>query len=69
MKEARWLIQVWGDVEPMLHGPFKTDEKRLQKAKKLLREDEGTLFRMNIDAEGLPYVESFSGEELPNPYC
>ncbi len=21
MAEAMWLIQVWGDVEPILHGP------------------------------------------------
>ena len=61
-----FLIQVCGDVEPILHGPFKTDSSRLKKAKRLHEEDEGTLIRLDIDAKGVPQVEAFSGSELPN---
>ncbi len=60
-----FLIQVWGDVEPILHGPYKTDAERLKKAKRLHKEDEGTLIRLDIDVEGVPKVEPFSGSELP----
>ena len=55
----------WGDVEPILHGPFKTDSSRLKKAKRLDKEDEGTLIRLDIDAEGVPQVEALSKSELP----
>ena len=65
MKQTRWLVQVWGDVQPTLHGPFKTDAGRLKKARALQREDEGSLIRLNLDAEGAPHVEPFSGAELP----
>ena len=58
-----YLIQVWGDVKPILHGPFKTDGVRLRKAKQLRKEDIGTLIRLDID-EGKPHVEPFSGAEL-----
>jgi hypothetical protein len=63
-----YLIQVWGDVEPILHGPYKTDGSRLRKAKQLYKEDEGTVIRLDIDGEGKPQVEPFSEAELPCPY-
>jgi hypothetical protein len=66
MRDTLWLIQVCGDVEPHLHGPFKTDSARLHKARQLADGDEGTLIRLDIDAEGIPHVEAFSGSELPN---
>jgi hypothetical protein len=62
----RFLIQVWGDVEPILHGPYKTDAERLRKAKRLHEEHEGTLIRLDIDAKGTPQVEPFSASEFPN---
>jgi len=49
-----FLIQVCGDVEPILHGPYKTDAERLKKAKRLYKEDEVTLIRLDIDAKGVP---------------
>jgi hypothetical protein len=61
-----FLIQVCGDVEPILHGPFKTDSSRLKKAKQLHDNEEGSLIRLDIDAKGVPQVEAFSGSELPN---
>ncbi len=61
-----FLIQVCGDVEPILHGPYKTDAERLKKAKRLHKEDEGTLIRLDIDAKGVPQLEAFSGSELSN---
>lgn len=64
-----FLIQVWGDVEPILHGPYKTDAERLRQAKRLHEEDRGTLIRLDIDAKGAPQVEPFSGSELPSRWC
>jgi hypothetical protein len=37
----RYLIQVWGDTDPTLFGPYADDEDRLQDAKEAHQEDEG----------------------------
>ena len=63
-----FLLQMWGDVEPILHGPYKTDTERLRQAKQLQKEDEGTLIRLDIDADGGPHVKPFSEAELPTLY-
>jgi hypothetical protein len=68
MPHTMYLIQVWGDVEPVLHGPYNTDGSRLKKAKQLRTENEGALIRLDIDGEGKPQVKPFSGAELPCPY-
>jgi hypothetical protein len=60
---ARHLIQVCGDFEPYLFGPFATEEDRDAEARRLHGEDEGTLFRLDIE-DGLPEVYSFSYGEL-----
>ena len=63
----RWLVQVWGDVEPILFGPYKTDRERLRNARQLHNENPGTLLRLGIDKDGKPHVCPFSGAELPLP--
>jgi hypothetical protein len=67
LKMERSLIQVWGDVWPILFGPYKTDRERLRKAKQLNKEDPGTLLRLSIDKNGKPFVCPFSAAELPLP--
>ena len=60
-----YLISVWGDVEPKVHGPFDTDAKRLAAAKRLAKDhDMGAIFRLDTSSRGVPEVEAFSGDEL-----
>ena len=63
-----WLVQVEGDVSPVLHGPYESDEARIVAAKELLEEDAGTCFRLNVEAPdnttvGIE-VDSFSSVEI-----
>lgn len=64
MTMTKWLAQVCGDVEPILHGPYKTDAARLKAAQQLRREDEGTLFRLDIRDDQTPFVYAFSELEV-----
>jgi hypothetical protein len=57
------LIQVWGDVEPILFGPYATEEDRDAEARRLHEEDEGTLIRLDIE-DGRPEVLAFTDDEL-----
>lgn len=59
----RYLVQVWGDVEPILHGPYDTEEARFQQALLLACENYGCVFRLDA-GNGEPYVESYSGNDL-----
>lgn len=65
-----YVIGVWGDVEPELHGPFRSMKKRDDKARELRATDaldSGGIYRLNIDEKGKPTVDSYSGIELdPN---
>jgi hypothetical protein len=64
---TKYLVHVWGDVEPKLHGPYATEATRLNKARRLLREDYGTCFCLDVDAQGKPHVGPYSAAELPHP--
>jgi hypothetical protein len=60
-KTKRFLLVVWGDVEPELLGPFKTQEERDRKAREI-RTDEGDEHGLfPIDAAGKVEVGSYSG--------
>lgn len=61
-----YLLTVWGDVDPETHGPYSTDAERLQAARKWLmaEPDRGSVYRLNVAADGAPEVDSFSGEEI-----
>ena len=72
MKKSKtdlYLIIVWNDVEPELHGPFYTQQERDNAAKEIcLRDPEGRngLFRLDQNARlsgGGLTVTSFSGAE------
>jgi hypothetical protein len=34
-----YVLEIWGDVEPVLHGPFGTGLERDQEAVRLITED------------------------------
>lgn len=63
-----YVIEVWGDVDPILHGSFGTKEARLSKAREMRAGDpqmENSLYRLDVDFElGTVEVSSFSGQEL-----
>ena len=64
-KQKLWLLHVWHDVEPHLHGPFETEEARLEAARKI-RKSGGDLpdGLYKIDCASEPEVDVFSGGEL-----
>lgn len=59
----RYLVQIWGDVEPILHGPYDTEEARFLEAYRLARENYGCVFKLDQE-DGEPYVESYIGNDL-----
>jgi hypothetical protein len=61
-----YLVVIWGDVEPQLRGPFKSDSTRLAAARKYRRDegDDDGLYRLDIDAKGRPQIGVFTGSEL-----
>jgi hypothetical protein len=63
--EQRYLLYIWGSVEPELRGPYATDEERLAATRTLAADgggDEHAIFR--LDASGPVEVTSFSGREI-----
>ena len=62
-----FLIQVYGYVFPILHGPYKSDAGRLRKAKECLRDNPGTVFRLGL-VDGKIEVCPFTEVELPYPH-
>ena len=57
----RYLLYVWGSVEPELHGPYATDEERVAAARALASDDDG-VFR--LDAMGSVDVAPFGAWEI-----
>lgn len=58
-----WLIVVYGDVEPGLHGPYATKDYRDQHALKHRASDPDMndgIYKLTIDEE-VPLIESYSG--------
>jgi hypothetical protein len=66
----KYLIFVWGDVEPSLRGPYKTDGSRLTAARSLRRNegDENGLYRLDVQVtkagKAKVRIDSFSGGEM-----
>ena len=62
-KPSRYLIFVWGDVEPSLKGPFVTNGERNRKAKELRRKEgkEHGIFTLDINKNCKPSVGGYSG--------
>ena len=51
-----------GCVDPVLYGPYDTDEERLREAKEIT-DEEDCCFSLNIDTEASPHVWPFTGQE------
>ena len=58
-----YLLTIWGDVEPVLSGPFETAEKRdaAAKAFRSANGDEHGLYMLDVDSDGQPEVDAYSG--------
>jgi hypothetical protein len=54
-----YVIYVWRDVEPQLHGPFPSDESQIEAAKLLDKVGaEGGLFWLDIE-DDVPTIGAF----------
>ena len=64
MKKDYYLLVVWGDVEPQLKGPFKTEEERDQAAKDERAEDpemHNGLFPIELEKGNEVVIGCYSG--------
>jgi hypothetical protein len=60
-----YVLEIVGDIEPELHGPFRARRLRDRCARKLRRADpemQNGLFRLESDST--PKLECYSGSEL-----
>ena len=67
-RPRRYLLNLWGDAEPEMSGPFKDERDRIEAAHDYRREHglEDGLFR--VDATGSVKVDTFTDAELaPEP--
>jgi len=57
-----YLLHVWGDVEPSVLGPYRSEDERDTKARKLRKEDpEGRhgIFMLDITARRVPRARAY----------
>ena len=68
MKTKHWLLAIWGDVDPELFGPYKSDQHRLRKARQLRRDEDSDiksgLYR--LDCPVRPDIGAFCGGDFPD---
>lgn len=65
MQPKHYVLHIEGDVTPELVGPYKTEEKRDAKAKRMnekMGDPKDGLFR--LDVVGTAKVDSYYGDEL-----
>jgi len=57
-----FVLQVVGDIEPKLHGPYASQKARDKMAKRLRKETAGEdgIFRLDVRADGRPEVCAYS---------
>lgn len=64
-KEKKFFVLfIWGDVEPHLHGPYQTEEKRDNKVREIRRKegvDGGGIYRAEVSKNGNLTVSPYSG--------
>lgn len=61
----RYLLTMEGDVEPVLEGPFASDELRLARARERRAEsDDDGVYRLDVSAGAIVEVEAFTGAEI-----
>ena len=62
-----YLLETIDDIEPQLHGPFPSPERRDEQAIQLRRQDPGKrngLFRLDLSATAEPEAGPYCGAEL-----
>ena len=63
----RYILFVWGDVEPELRGPYASDLTRLHAARKLRKNDptgRHGIYGLDVRPGGKPYVFVYCPEAL-----
>ena len=64
-----YLLHIWGDVEPSVLGPYRTEADRGKKARQLRQDDlEGRngIFMLDILARGVPSARAYQAGFLQN---
>jgi len=59
-----YLLQIWGDVEPSVLGPYRTESERDNNARKLRQTDpdgEHDIFMLDISARRVARVRAYRG--------
>ena len=62
-----YVLEIVGDLEPQLHGPYTSEELRNQQALRLRQQDPGNhngLFRLDLTPGCQPEVGAYAGVEL-----
>ena len=62
-----YLLETIDDIEPQIHGPFPSPERRDEQAIQLRRQDPGKrngLFRLDLSATAEPEASPYGGTEL-----
>ena len=57
-----YLLHIWGDVEPAVLGPYRTEAQRDKKARRLRQDDpEGQhgIFMLDISTRGVPKAQAY----------
>lgn len=66
----RYLLYIWGDVEPDILGPYRTEAERDKTARQLRKDDpEGRngIFMLDISARGIPKGRAYRAGFLEEP--
>ena len=62
-----YVLEIVGDLEPQLHGPYTIEEERDRQAVQLRQQDPGKrngLFRLKVSATAAPDVSPYSSTDL-----
>ena len=62
MKPKYYVLLVWNDIEPELHGPYGLAAARNDRARVLKQEhgDDNGIFALDINRKGQPKVRAYS---------
>lgn len=64
---TKYMVHVWGDVDPLLLGPY-ADNKARDKAAGKVEHSSGDfpdmLFKLDISSKGKPRIAAWSGKEM-----
>src|SRR5262245_36008255 len=55
MRPQLWVLQIWRGVEPILHGPYATEETRGRAVRRKRKDDRDSFFY--LDCLGKPIID------------